>query len=87
MRKNWILASHVLGVLNIQADVESRYLVEDTQWMINTKIFLSLVERWGSPTIDLFSSRVTNQILTYASWIPDPGAAFVDAFSIKWNQF
>lgn len=87
-REVWVLAaSHVPGVLNVLADEESRHFVEDTQWRLNPSVFQSLVKRWGLPTVDFFASRLTNQVPVYVIWFPDPEASFIDAFSIKWNQF
>ena len=42
--------------------------------------------QFGRPEIDMFSSRVTNQIPVYASWLPDPKSSFIDAFTINWNN-
>ena len=37
--------------------------------------------------IDLFASRLNNQLDVYCSWKPDPGCTYVDAFSIDWSNF
>ena len=37
--------------------------------------------------MDLFASRLTTKLTQYCSWQPDPGSAFVDAFSIDWSKF
>ena len=37
--------------------------------------------------IDLFASRLNNQLDAYCSWKPDPGCTYVDAFSINWSNF
>ena len=37
--------------------------------------------------MDLFASRLTTQLTQYCSWQPDPGSAFLDAFSIGWSEF
>ena len=37
------------------------------------------------PQIDLFASRLNNQIDRYMAWKPDPGAEAIDAFTIQWN--
>ena len=56
--------------------------------MLRKDIFQNVTEIWGEPTIDLFASRLNAQVACYASWRPDPGATYVDAFSISWeNQF
>ena len=40
----------------------------------------------GTPTIDLFASRLNKQCLSYVSWRPDPEAFFIDAFSVDWSK-
>ena len=42
---------------------------------------------WGESHIDLFASRLNNQVQNYVSWFPDPNAQFVDACSLNWSQF
>ena len=36
--------------------------------------------------VDLFTSRVSNQLDRYVAWQPDPGAWQIDAFSLDWNE-
>ena len=36
--------------------------------------------------IDLFATRLTNQLKSYVSWRPDPHAVATDVFSIDWSQ-
>ena len=38
------------------------------------------------PNIDLFASRLNDHFELYCSYRPDPGAGFVDAFSISWSE-
>lgn len=83
----WLRAAHLPGVENVEADHESRNFTENTEWKLNPEIFDCLCKTWGVPEIDLFASRLNFQIPNYCSWIPDPGATWVDAFSFKWNQF
>lgn len=83
----WITASYIPGVLNVEADFESRHFSHNTEWKLNTKIFSQIVDTWGLPSIDLFASRLNHQLDNYASWYPDPGSAYVDAFSFSWGQF
>ena len=86
-RRIWLIVSHVPGVLNSQADYESRHFSEDTEWEINPQIFHNICQQWGTPDIDLFASRLNHQVSQYASWGPDPFCSFVDAFTEDWSQF
>ena len=54
--------------------------------MIRPDIFQKITVIWGKPSIDLFASRLNQQVSCYVSWKPDPGAAFIDAFSITWDK-
>jgi hypothetical protein len=36
--------------------------------------------------LDLFASRLNRKIEKYVSWLPDPRAVAVDAFSFKWSR-
>lgn len=40
----------------------------------------------GSPTVDLFASRLTHQILQYTAWKPDPGSVATDAMQQSWKN-
>ena len=86
-RQFWIIPAHIPGIENVEADFESRNFSEDTEWAINRHIFEQVCEVWGFPNIDLFASRNNFQIDNYVSWGPDPGASFIDAFSLDWSEF
>ena len=45
------------------------------------------MQTFGEPDIDLFASRLNCQCERYVSWMPDPGAFAVDAFSLNWSGF
>ena len=38
------------------------------------------------PNIHLFAAANNNQVETYVSWLPDPGAYVVDAFTLPWTH-
>lgn len=38
-----------------------------------------------SCSVDLFASRLTALLPTYASWKPDPGATYTDAMTLDWS--
>ena len=42
--------------------------------------------RFGPCDIDLFASRVNNQLPCYVSWEPDPYAWAIDSFTIDWSS-
>ena len=55
-----------LGILNVEADSDSRLFTEDLEWFLHSTIFSELQSTIWSPDIDLFSSQATNLIC--ASW-------------------
>ncbi|XP_058973292.2 uncharacterized protein [Pocillopora verrucosa] len=79
----WLTAAHIPGTKNVEADRESRVFSDNKEWMIRSDIFQQITDIWGEPSIDLFASRLNHQVPCYVSWKPDPGAAFIDAFSFN----
>ena len=85
-RKLWISAAHIPGKQNIEADRFSRDFNETIEWKLNPDIFNKVTKLLGTPSIDLFASRINYQIKRYVSWKPDPKAIAIDAFSLKWDS-
>ena len=83
----WVSACHVAGKNNTQVDRGSRHFDNNTEWMLRQDIFLSITQLWGKQQIDLFASRLNAQLPCYASWKPDPGASFTDAFTVPWTDY
>ena len=83
----WLSAAHIPGVLNTEADEESRKINTDTEWKLDSQVLQSaLKELECFPTVDLFASRLNTQFERYVSFRPDPEAFAVDAFSISWQS-
>ena len=80
------MARHISGIQNLQADQESRTVVDHSEWKLKPEIFQCIQRLWGPLEIDLFASRLSYQIPRYASWRPDPGAETVDAFTLDLAQ-
>ena len=86
-RHIWLSASHIPGRLNVQADLQSRRVNIDTEWMLKPLLFRRLCTLFFTPDIDLFASRLNHQLPKYVSWKPDPAAHAVDAYLLPWNNF
>ena len=84
-RHIWISAAHLPGKQNTIADFQSRKFNDQTEWMLNKNMFKQIIQIMGVPKVDLFASRLNNQLPNYVSWLPDPGAMAVDAFSLDWG--
>ena len=83
--KIWLTAAHLPRSLNVVADKESRQSYSDSEWMIDSHFLQeSLINLDFKPEIDLFASRLNKQFPVYCSYRPDPGAKYINAFSISW---
>ena len=79
-----LTAWFIPGVNNVISDTESHKIRQIT-WKLNTDVFKKLAEIRGPFFIDLFASRISHQIPKYVSWLPDPEAWKVNAFSFNWD--
>ena len=75
---------HLPGKVNIEAVTLSRSTNIDLEWKFNTTVFHEINSLYGPHDIDLFASRINHQLPRYVSYLADPNAEFVDAFSLKW---
>ncbi|XP_057302739.1 uncharacterized protein LOC130636905 [Hydractinia symbiolongicarpus] len=83
---NWLNISHIPGLPNVEADVESRKHEIKTEWKLSEKIFLDFVSHFQFfPDIDLFTSRINTQLATFVSYRPHPCATLVNAFTFNWH--
>ena len=71
-RNIWLSAAHIAGKCNIQADLESRHSVTETEWMLNNTLLSNTL-------------RLNAQFPQYVAYRPDPGTRAVDAFTIDWS--
>ena len=62
--KVWLSASHLPGVLNVEADQQSQQFNERTKWHLREDVFQQISKIWGAPDIDLFASRLNSQLPT-----------------------
>ena len=46
--------------------------------MLEPKVFDYVIHQFGRPEINIFASRLTKQILIYASWLPDSESSLID---------
>ena len=81
-----VTAEYLPSSLNIQADWQSRNHRDSSNWKLNPKIFSQIVKIRGIPQIDLFASRLNNQLPKYMSWHPDPGSCAVDSLQHSWRN-
>jgi hypothetical protein len=56
------------------------------EWELHESNFREICNKYGTPEIELFASRLNHKLDTYMSWRPDPKAVAVDALSENWSQ-
>lgn len=82
----YIFASYICSKNNWQADHSSRMLPAETEWSLNIEVYNSLVETFGIPEVDMFASLGNHKCARYISWLKDPEAEAVDAFTVPWGN-
>lgn len=83
----FLTAAHIPGVLNVEADMESRNSELRTEWKLHESIFKSVQLYFDFfPTIDLFASRLNTQLPRFFSYRPDPEAEVINAFCVLWTN-
>ena len=53
--------------MNVVAGRESRQTRDSSDWKLNPTIFMKFFEIRGTPEMDLFASRASNQLAQYIS--------------------
>ncbi|VDH93156.1 Hypothetical predicted protein [Mytilus galloprovincialis] len=88
LQKDIVLkADFIPGRENLIADWESRHHSDSSNWKLHSKVFNSLMKQTMTCNIDLFADRSNNQLQTYISWLPDPGALAFNALLHPWTSF
>ena len=84
--ENWLSTTHIPGIQNTEADLESRKTYVYTKWKLRENIFSSIGSKLNTkPKIDLFVTRLNIQLTTFASYRPDPKCIAVNAFHLGWS--
>lgn len=58
---------------------------DQTEWKLDPQVLPDSFTLFGRPALDLFATRLNYQLPRYVSWIPDPNAVGVDAFTLDWG--
>lgn len=61
---------------------ESREFYNSSERQIDPQVIQPFLRRCS---VDLFASRLTALLSTYASWKPDSGATYTDAMTLDWS--
>ena len=82
----WLTVTHIPGIMNVEADEESRYFRDAAEWGLTQKVLSKIFHTWSTPDVDMFASNRNAVLPRYASWGPDPAAEFIDSFMVNWNK-
>ena len=75
-------SEYLLGAHEI-ADKESRTLQSSAELKLKMSIFLKVMSLYGPFEVDLFASRLNNQL---PQWRPNPYSLATDAFQTQWTN-
>ncbi|MPC18598.1 uncharacterized protein LOC123515634 isoform X7 [Portunus trituberculatus] len=78
---------HESGVDNTWADALSRFKGTSVEWRLRPQVFKSLTERYGTPEVDLFTSRDTALLPLFLSFSQRAQVGGLDAFTEDWNRW
>ena len=85
--ENWLSATHILGIQNTEADLESRKNEVHSEWKLRGNIFSSICSQLNvNPTIDLLATRLNTQLIIFVSYRPDPKCIAVNTFLYSWSE-
>ena len=79
--------SHIAGVLQVEADYESRVKSTHVDWSLDKSLFrkaVSMLLRGRKVRVDLFASRANNKVPLYYSYQHDHAALGTNALSVPW---
>ena len=86
-RNNYLTSAHIPGKINVEADLESRKVEFHMEWKLKPSLFEHACRVLNFyPEVDLFASRLNNQLPNFFSYRPDPKCIGVDAFSETWDM-
>ena len=78
-------ARHIPGCLNVMADLLSRSnQVQSTGWSLHSQVFKQICQKWFTPHLDLFATRLNHKLPLYVSPVPYPNSWDVEARNINW---
>ena len=80
-------ATHIPGVRNGIADSLSRAVWDDHSYSIHPSVFARIETHHRRFDVDLFADFSNYKVDVYVSWLRDPFAYAVDAFTVNWDTW
>jgi hypothetical protein len=84
-RRIFLQARYVLGRSQEIADPLSRWREHRLDWQLPQRVWQVIEKMWGPHDIDLFASSASAKLNRFYSWLDDPRAEAIDAFSVRWK--
>ena len=85
-KKITITAEYRPGHLNVTADWESHSFQDKSDWKLSPEVFAKNCWKLGTPSIDLFASRMSHQLPAYMDWKPNPGSQAINTMYQSWTK-
>ena len=58
--------------------------MQSTEWSPHPQVFKEICQKWFTPHVDLFATRLNHKLPLYVSPVPDHNAWDIDALNINW---
>ena len=79
-------ARHILGCLNVMANLLSRSSqVQSTEWSLHPQVFKQICQKWFTPRVDLFATRLNHKVPLFVSPVTDQNAWDIHVLNINWS--
>ena len=76
-------ARHIPGCLNVMADLLTRSTqVQSTEWPL-LLVFKQICQKWFTPHVDIFATRLDHKVPLYVSLVPDKNAWDIYALNLN----
>ena len=85
-KKITITAKYLPAHLNVTADWESRNFQDKSDWKLSPEVFAKICQKLGTPSIDLFASRMSHQLSVYMAWKLDPESQATSVMYQPWTK-
>ncbi|EFN79477.1 hypothetical protein EAI_12430, partial [Harpegnathos saltator] len=86
-RDLFLYAAYVPSTQNVETDAQSHIVSTETEWSLSCDYFHRIESGFDPFDIDLFASSIYTKCPCFVSWLPDPLAHSIDAFSLDWSKF
>ena len=73
------------NLVNVMADLSRSNQVQSTEWSLHSQVFKQICQKWFTPHVDLFATRLNHKVPLYVSPVPDQNAWDIDALNINWS--